>query len=634
MNGYKRAQPFQSAPDDPSRGTPSGVAGGYRGDIPPHGAPLDTSPSMEAIRFESGAIRKDFGFRRVGLAASSRVLAIVEHKFIVEGEKFERLVRLYRDGSGKLALEVLTSGAWQLIDTSAESVEDVYLSTLSIQGVLLIADGKHLWKWSESIETDLHEDDFPAANALADVGDTALATLTGVPLNTSVKIGLAASVTGTSSGGITAVVGVERNGVEISEKVFVADPDLTPGATQSWSDQQLTYDVPGLSTGDEIVLHLKSVTTTGGSEHVHDTSATQTVVKTANGAIDDTHLISFDLSVSPETAPGDGVEVELLYSTTGAGPWTSVDTRVFDAGVGDTSYLNQSFEAIVAGMSIGSAFKLDVSTINANLTVGTISNLAVDYDALQITPTAVEIHGLNKTVDVDAFAGIETSEAVDNVSTLEVIAGAPAARLIYAMGDYAVALHNAGDTQTFSWSVNGNVADWTSVDSGQIFLVMADSDPIDDLSGFASIGSGIGALFRKRSVMRAILTGNVAQSIGAIKWIEENGTESPFSIQKVLGGVMYLGFDQQVYFLTESGTTGVGDPIHMDLVRSLTSKQDLVDSAYDSVFHEYILGIPENGSSIITRVWYFDVRAYLSEQRLVWRTRSLSVQRFGQASTV
>ncbi len=89
-----------------------------------------------------------------------------------------------------------------------------------------------------------------------------------------------------------------------------------------------------------------------------------------------------------------------------------------------------------------------------------------------------------------------------------------------------------------------------------------------------------------------------------------------------------------VYFLTEEGPVPVGKPIQQDLIETVTDNLDLVDSAFDSTFGEYLLGVPEAPATNITKVWIFDVDKFLQEQRIVWRSRDMVVQRFAEASEV
>jgi hypothetical protein len=628
MNGYKRTSPLQPAQDDPSRSKLSALSGGYRGDLAPHLIPPDSSPNLEGIRFEQGAIRKDFGARRLGSAASSRVIGIGEHKFITDQKTFERLVRLTRTGTSNLQLEVLTAGEWQVIDTSVEEVNDVYLSLASIQGILMIADGDRLFRWSESIETEIREDDFPAGNSIGAMDDTVLATVGGVPANGNLKVAFSTTISGTSTDGITLKVGVERNGVEIDEKTFAAPASVDPLASESWDDQQSTYSISGLEDADEITLRIKSIEANNPNPVItlEDEASALTTKALAPAAISDLYNFNFDLDVSGP--PGSSIIADLQFSTDGGGSWTSSGVAP-EYPIG--TYIGETFDITAVGMGAGDKFRVHRTAVGG-LAIATFSNFTVTYEIPPEAPVTVEVHGSNKTVDLDPKAGLETDASIDNVSTLAVIAGAPAARMIFPFEDYGVALRDGGDTQTFSWTVSGNMLDWTGEGSGQLFLVAAQSDPIDDLMSFATLGSGIGALFRRRSIMRVFLTGNALQSLGVVRWIERLGTDAGFSVQAVLGGVMFLGSDFQVYLLTEQGPQTVGTPIHQDLIRSLTGNLDLVDSSYDEGFHTYVLGIPEAGASSITRLWYFDVMAFHTQQKLVWRTRGIEVQRLATVS--
>ena len=114
-------------------------------------------------------------------------------------------------------------------------------------------------------------------------------------------------------------------------------------------------------------------------------------------------------------------------------------------------------------------------------------------------------------------------------------------------------------------------------------------------------------------------------------WIENLGTNYPFSIRNVLGGVMFLGHDQMPYFLTEQGPRAVGLPIHQEIIEDLTGDLTLVDSAWDPTFGEYYLGIPVGAATEIDKVWVFDVDRFLKTQETIWRRKPMDVQRFAAA---
>jgi hypothetical protein len=189
-------------------------------------------------------------------------------------------------------------------------------------------------------------------------------------------------------------------------------------------------------------------------------------------------------------------------------------------------------------------------------------------------------------------------------------------------------MQDLGDRQVFSFTVDGILTDFNGAGSGELFLVDTRSDGIDALQGGAVLSSNFLAVFRQRSIMRAFETGNVLQAIGVVPWIENLGTNFPFSIRNVVGGVMFLGHDSMVYFMTEDGAQAVGLPIHQEIIEDLTGDLSLVDSGYDPTFGEYYLGIPVGAATEIDKVWVFDVDRYLKDRETVWRRKPMDVQRF------
>jgi hypothetical protein len=101
--------------------------------------------------------------------------------------------------------------------------------------------------------------------------------------------------------------------------------------------------------------------------------------------------------------------------------------------------------------------------------------------------------------------------------------------------------------------------------------------------------SNIGALFRKRSIMRVVPTGQLEPALGFYPWIENLGTESPFSVVTTPYGILFLGHDKQIYLLTEGGHQAVGQPINEAF--NITDLS-VVEGVFDSVTQEYILSIP------------------------------------------
>ncbi|HET7322608.1 MAG TPA: hypothetical protein VFI96_08955, partial [Longimicrobiaceae bacterium] len=133
---------------------------------------------MDRVRFESGGFRRDFGYRVVGGAASSRVLGLIDHKFISDGLTFRRLTRLTNSG-GKCKLEVYNqvTGEWVTDLVSNETIQDRLFSTVSMLGVLGVADGTQILIRDESTPVISASVDFPAGNALSTVGSSTTASL-------------------------------------------------------------------------------------------------------------------------------------------------------------------------------------------------------------------------------------------------------------------------------------------------------------------------------------------------------------------------------------------------------------------------------------------------------------------------
>ncbi len=104
-----------------------GLDGGYRGDVSPREVPMGSSPELSDVRFERRAVRKDFGWTAIGGAATNPVLIILEHKYIDGGETFQRLIRIWRNGTENAVLEVWDGAAWAEVDISTETINEVYL---------------------------------------------------------------------------------------------------------------------------------------------------------------------------------------------------------------------------------------------------------------------------------------------------------------------------------------------------------------------------------------------------------------------------------------------------------------------------------------------------------------------------
>ena len=185
-------------------------------------------------------------------------------------------------------------------------------------------------------------------------------------------------------------------------------------------------------------------------------------------------------------------------------------------------------------------------------------------------------------------------------------------------------------------SADGNVMAWTeNSDSTITYLLDSPNDPFDALMAMGFVANNIGALIRQRTIMRVSETGNVLFPLRFDHWIEGIGTESPFSVVQARDGICFLGHNLMVYYFDGTGAPQpVGVPIHNYLIRDVTDNLWFAHGVYDWVFEEYIIGVPENGATGITRLWIFDVGAYLDEQQLRWRTRSVDTNRISCLAAV
>ncbi len=632
-NKYKDLPPlsFQGA-EDTIRPVQSGMNGGFRGDVSPRLMRPDESPSLDDIRFERGAIRKDFGWQSIGAAAGSTVLGIIEHKFIDGQLTFHRLIRIIRTAT-LAALEVWDGVNWVATDTSVETINNVYLSMVSAQGAVYIAEGSQILCWVEELAKTNEEDDFPASNALRNALETAIATISpasGIALDYQVNYDV--TVNSSPSQDTTIVVEFLHLAVVLGEKgFFVSQSETFPF---NFSDQKFNFTrlIANLDTvtirvksaqGGGVATNTNAISTGGGAKDLEGLKS-----PTATPAIDDKY--KFDIIFDSLTV---GCTVTVgIYADFGAGlvQQTTVDI-VSDAGTGQVL----DFEVTIPGLiNSGAKFALHRESIaGGGCSLPGDATFAAGLQQVKWDQTNADftVHGHNKAVNLDDPAGVTYQTTGAAISSFTPIDPGPKAKYLAHFARRLIAFQDIGDSQSFAFSVDGILTDFDGAGSGQLFLVSSRSDPIDALQGGAVISSNFMAVFRARSIMRAFETGNVLQSIGVVDWIENLGTNSPFSIRNVRGGVMFLGHDNMMYFLTEAGPRECGLPIHQELITNLTSNQDLVDSGYDPVFAEYYLGIPVAGASTITRVWVFDVDRFLRDGSQIWRRKPLAVQRFATA---
>lgn len=629
-NKYRQLQPLDPASAQAlQKPVQRGMDGGYRGDVSPREIPFDSSPELSEIRFERGAIRKDFGWTAIGAAAPQVIIGLIEHKYIDAQLQFHRLVRFYVNGTNNLVLEVWDGVNWVLTDTSAETVTAAYLSMVSALNCLYAANGEFVFRWCEELEKTLQENDFPESNAIGIIGFDVQATVTpasatALEYSINYDVQIDGNPGGTFPPDTSLTLEFYHGSTLLGSRQFVvtASQGLVNFDDQSFLFTRIINDLDVVSirmaevTGGLFQNEAELFALGGGGEP--DIVAPKNDVQPADSD-EYQFFIVFDSVPAMSTAQAE-ILVE-FNSNPGA-----FFAQTIVQGTNNTG--SAAPVAIEPTVVIEQPLNDFITRFGINSLTGGVSvdpGNTVEWSRRQLN---LSVHGHNKAVNLDEPAGVtyETTGAI--VSVFEPIDPGPGGRFLTFFARRLVVLRNFGDSQSLAWSRDGLLEEFTGSGSGEIILVESRSDPVDDLMGTAVLSSNFMALFRRRSIMRVFETGNPELALGAVSWIENLGTNYPFSIRNVRGGVIFLGHDQMVYFLTEGGPVAIGLPIHQDLIETLTGDLSLVDSGWDPTFGEYYLGIPEGAATTITLAWIFDVDRFLDQQEIVWRKRPMTVQRF------
>jgi hypothetical protein len=612
-----------------------GMDGGFRGDVSPRSLQPGETPVLDDIRFERTAIRKDFGWQAIGAAATTAIRGLIEHKFISEGLEFSRLVRVTVDASDFAIIEIWDGANWVFVDTSDPiTVNDIYFSILSAQGALYMSEGSQILCWLEDFATVTNEDDFdPATNNLFRQGQSTIVVVSpafppGLLEYTIVyNVTFNRVVTEVGEGDVV-VIQFKHEGTPLGTAVHSADRNesfpLNTGPQEFIFNAQIldldevTAEIIQIRT-DNVIAGNDVSNFAGPGFPVLDP---QNIVEKTGvfAANDDSYRITTFLPFFGD--PGCFATLEYFVDD-GDGIFVSLGPPIQFAAPslgGDVTYVIPDLN--------GPNVRWGVNMVSQIGGCGTFANFTRVRYTTRFTDLVV--HCNNKAVQGDPEPGITYGTSGVAQSTFEPIVPGPGARYLIHFARRLIALQDLGDRQVFSFSADGLLTEFDNIDlgSGKLFLVDTRSDGIDALQGGAVLNSNFLAVFRQRSIMRAFETGNLAQAIGVVTWIENLGTNCPFSIRNVVGGVMFLGHDSMVYFLTEQGAVGVGLPIHQEIIEDLTGDLSLVDSGYDPTFGEYYLGYPVGPDTEITKVWVFDVDRWNEKRETVWRRKPMDVQRF------
>jgi len=641
MNKYKGSSPLSSegAPVADYVGSLDLTKGLVR-NVSPREIDLGATPLIENVRFERTGIRKDFGDRALGSAAPSRVLCIVEHKFIdANGDKYSRLIRLMRHTDGRARTEIwnVDTEAWQLDAlTVTQTIDDAFVRAISVRGVLLFACfGSPILQREETTLWLDEYDDFTAGNSLDAAGEEISVAVAPTDVVQSDEYTVYYDVDLTlSSGGWDLIVTV---GLYVDGE-FIASEEYTQAivGSSSYDNNTFVFQNEGLAEGGNVTLKVEDVQVSGTTPRTtpitDQGSATpryQATKSLAAEAYNDIYTLSFTLSVeSGDGTPGYGIWIGFYYDS-GSG-WIKAGEEFYP----EDFYGEVEYQFFLDGMGSGTKFGFHVESM-----IGVEGGLVENGEQVAWEEsTAVysfSVHGHNVPIDADTNHGVEYKVDGGQTVILAPISGAPNASWIESFGDRIIALQDGGDTQKFSASADGTHDNWTTLDSVETLLVDTRNDPVDDLMCAGPLAANILAVIRSRSIMKAFETGNYDLAVGVTHWLEGVGTESPHSISITPAGLVFLGHDYMVYLLSESGILPIGQAISQELIETLTSNLDRVDGIYDPIYQEYWLGIPEDGAEYMTATYILDVGKFISSRGEIvrWRKRVQNVQRYSVISS-
>lgn len=140
-----------------------------------------------------------------------------------------------------MALEVWDGVSWILIGYTDETVSDVYFSTISMQGVLLIATGDYIFIWEETFTPVPIEQGWPA-NLLEAEGDFVnIVVDPATALNGDYVVHFDLLIQGASLAGIEVVVALLHNGVEFLTRSYVHPASEDSGSQTDLVEQSIEF---------------------------------------------------------------------------------------------------------------------------------------------------------------------------------------------------------------------------------------------------------------------------------------------------------------------------------------------------------------------------------------------------------
>ena len=242
-----------------------------------------------------------------------------------------------------------------------------------------------------------------------------------------------------------------------------------------------------------------------------------------------------------------------------------------------------------------------------------------------LTPFTKAINDLISVDDRHFFSSQGTTGIKEYLPLLDEyvdLGNAPRYRFITAFGDRIVGLYlGFSNPVMVGWSGNRNYNEWDPLidpSAGSVPLVESQSDYADFGTGVFGFGDKL-LILKERSIWLAALTGSSTNPFYFYVTSPFFGCDTPTSIQKLPGGVVY--YDRRtnnVYLFDVNNPTPV--PIANDIqdyILSLVDRPEDIFSSFDPIELEYRLGVRYQGSSeTIIFVHSFKVGKWWIEKRV------------------
>lgn len=581
MNKFRQAPP--PSPLKSTHKLDSGLEGGIDLDKSTQDLQLFQSPDQDKVRIRKGALRQDYGLTQLASAPGNKIIAVGEHRFVLSASTLNsKVFRVYRDGSNHAQLDTLTGTTWASEATGSFTIQEVLLGWESYFDAVFFADGAKVFKWDRSPAIVAQKDDFGAANALTSEGATTIATIApGAAWDDKYKANYKVNLVGPNLDAGTILVELLKGTTILASKTYLVPATNSTSRALDFNTEVFEFIDTAIPNGTVLTLRL---TTRSGSPIINidalanaggtpDWSGNKSRTREAKG-----QFYKFIFSINDDGIGG-YANVEFYYKI-GAGSWTIIETVPFPTG-----YFHE-YTVYIPGLVASSQFGI-------NLQAGTpVEWLIIDGRVEWEEVYDVTVHGFKESEDTTPGITYDTFGAAVNAITQvsDEASTALNARYVGKFGERIWLLRSSGDPQKLQYCVDGNTKKWLADGANEVFL-SGKGDPIDELmAGPVEIGPNIGALFRARSIMRVVPTGDIDPEFVFSPWITKVGTESPFSVKQTPFGIMFLGSDRQVYLLSETALTPLGFNWNEDLDLS-TLNLASIQGYYDEVLSSYKLSV-------------------------------------------